>query len=293
MNHAQLSQHFRVTAFVDVLGWGSLTDGIDSLTLRKMKRSDSLTESERELAEVLTRKVQLAHRLDAAVVKILHDLEAFGEPTRDVLGEPGAKHFWENRHVTFVRSSDNIFLHSASFKGVVAVVTELLKRGLDQGLLFRAGLSCGVVLHIDHAASPRLDPRSRDISLFGDGITTAVSTEKAGSGCGVHAFIHNRLMSLLRDEHLLITRPHSTSTPEVQDELCWWKDLAAHWPDTESIGACIPPTKAWFDSAASRLLTHDDFAWNRASTSGRLRVDDTLEIVRAASAELEAETEAT
>lgn len=161
------------------------------------------------------------------------------------------------------------------------------------GASLRAGLSCGVVFHVDHAASPGLDPRSRDISLFGDGITTAVVAEKAGTGRGARAFIHDRLMSLLRDDHLAITRSHSTSTPDVQAELRWWADLSQHWPNTESIETCPPPTKAWLEGAASRLETHDDFAWNRQSPNGLHRVNDTLAIIRAAAAELSTPPETT
>jgi hypothetical protein len=155
MDPKTLSDHFRVTAFVDILGWSSLTKGIDSLTLRRMKRDERLSQTEREDAARLCRQVEIASHLDNAVRKILEELEDFAVPERDVEGLPDAKAFWENRHVTFVRSSDSIFLHSSHYRWIVAVVSELFKRGLSHGIMFRAGISCGVVIHFDRNGSPR------------------------------------------------------------------------------------------------------------------------------------------
>jgi len=164
-----------------------------------------------------------------------------------------------------------------------------LKRGLMRGSLFRAGLACGLVVHFEQSNSTNLDTRSRNISIFGDGITSAVAAERAGAGHGVRVLIHSRLASLLREQELLVTRPFKMERQEVHDELCWWKDLERAWPNTEHIEQCTRATPSWLRAAATRLERHSDFDWNRRSESGRQRLDDTTNLLREALVELENE----
>ena len=280
LNYKALSEHFRVTAFVDVLGWSELTGGIDSLVLRRMRREASLRPDEVEAAERLKGQIATATRLDGTIQRIIGELRALATPLSDVKGVPDAKRFFENRHVTFVRSSDNIFLHSASFRWTSLFVSELMKRGLNQGLLMRAGISCGVVVHSQAAASLALDPRSQDISIFGDGITTAVAAEKAAHGLGERALIHGRLLDLIGDHDVDAIEKTLLAEHEIH-QLRWWADFAELWPDAEWVEECTRPTKGWFDETLMRLRTHPDFDWNRRSPKGRTKIEDTILLLEA------------
>jgi hypothetical protein len=281
MNLDTLTRSFRVTGFVDILGWASLTDGIDSRMLRRVKRAEDLSLPEREEVERLSNQVEVATRLDRAVRLILRQLQCFSIPERDVEGSPNAQRFWKNHHATFVRVSDSIFVHSSSYRTVVTVVSELLKRGLLHGIMFRAGISCGIVVHLEQDGSVELDPRTRDISMFGDGITTAVAAEKAGKGLGVRVLVHSRVRSLLSDPmDLSIVRACATQSPDVTDELCWWNDFANLYTDMEHIETCTHSTREWLESTACRLEVHQDYNWNRLSTRGRVPLQDTVTLLR-------------
>jgi len=281
VDYKSLSRHFRVAAFVDLLGWSALTEGIELLILRRMKREASLKPHEIAAAERLKRQIETATRLDATVQEIVAELRDLATPLTDVEGVPDAKHFFENRHVIFVRSSDNIFVHSASFRWVAFFVSELLKRGLARGLLFRAGISGGVVMHSQVARSPRLDPLSQDISIFGDAITTAVAAEKAAKGFGVRAFIHDRLFDLLLDHDMEAIGSSDIAKSPAQNQLRWWADFTELWRDTEWSDQCTKPTENWFDEMVSCLRMHPDFEWNRSSPNGRERIEDTIDLLEA------------
>lgn len=270
-----LAHSFRVVAFVDVLGWSALTGGIDTLTLRKMARKASLSPEERAEAERLAVQMQRARQLDGTVSQVIRDLRALAKPLESVVGEPGAVRFWQNRHITFVRFSDNVFLHSSSPKWVVLFLSELLKRGLERGLLFRAGLSAGAMVHEEPGSDPDLDPRSRDVSLFGDAITTAVAAEKAGSGRGVRAFVHQRLADLLGDDLSFLLRPTETCDRCVKHELAWWSDFRDRWPRTGGTEIATRTTEEWLERMRESLLHDAMYEWNRNSTHGSKRLEDT------------------
>jgi hypothetical protein len=97
--------------------------------------------------------------------------------------------------------------------------------------------------------------------------------------------VHSRLTSLLTEQELVVVEPHATMSPEVTDELCWWRDLTSLWPNTENISKCTAPTVPWLTSAVARLQGHPDFDWNRSSESGKARVADTVSVLRDALAE--------
>jgi hypothetical protein len=278
--YKSLSRLFRITAFVDVLGWSALTEGIDSLVLRRMKREQSLTPQQTEQARLLSDRVSRARRLDGEVSTIIRELRALAVPAGDVAGVADAVHFWENRHVTFVRFSDNIFLHSSSPKLMMLFVSELLKRGLERGLLLRAGLSCGVAVHVEPESDGGLDARSRDVSLFGDGITTAVAAERAGSGQGVRVLVHRRLATLLGDDLQVLVRPVITRNEHVDREFLWWADFRDLWPDTESVEIVTACSNEWIDRVHKLLADDPIYDWNRRTRDGADRIRDTSELLR-------------
>lgn len=275
-----LTRHSRITAFVDILGWGSITTGVDSLALRRLASKDDLSPEDNEKISRLHSDTAIATRLDSAARQILIDLEPLAVPEKNISGAADAREFWENRHNTFIRSSDNIFIHGTSFRVVAAFVSELLRRGLDHGILFRAGISCGLVYHSEPPGPERLDPRSRSISIFGDGITSAVYSERAGTGRGVRAFIHSRLLSLLKEDDTAVLRAISTDKVDVHTaELRWWCDFAEIWPNTKLTEFCSSPIDQWISDTVYRLENDEMFDWNRKSEHGRIRLQDTKHLL--------------
>ncbi len=270
-----LSEAFRMTAFIDILGWGSLTKGIPLLTLRHMKRGERLDAAEREHATWLRGRVQVAHRINTGLREILSELHGLCTPMNDVVGAPSAVHFLENSHVTFVRASDCIFAHSSSFQNLSVFASELLKRGLDRGILLRAGIAGGIVHHADDAVTGLSDVRSRDISLFGDAITNAVHAETSVPGSGVRAWFHRDLPALFTESF----EPAVQRRRGRRSELRWWHDFHGLWSNGSAAEYARPVEPVWLKSTIARLESGQEFAWNRESASGRRRVKSTIALL--------------
>lgn len=101
---SELSSSFRVTAFVDILGWGSLTEGIPTRVLRRMKRAESLDDHEKTYGERLVAQVNRARAIDDATRAILTGLSEICAPAEAVGGPGSLRQFWENQHVVFLRA---------------------------------------------------------------------------------------------------------------------------------------------------------------------------------------------
>jgi hypothetical protein len=141
--------------------------------------------------------------------------------------------------------------------------------------MLRAGISAGFVHHIEDAVVGA-DARARDISIFGDGITTAVEAEKLRKGSGVRAFCHSRLPHMLGEPRW---RAASLRRPRGQPyEIKWWHDFRNVW-NGEPAEHVTPVTDEWLDDTATRLRKAPDFAWNRRTAKGREKVNDTVALL--------------
>lgn len=275
-----LSSSFRVTAFIDILGWGSLTEGIPTRVLRRMKRAESLDDAEKTYAEHLVAQVSRARAIDDSTRGILTGLSEICAPAEAVGGPGSLRQFWENQHVVFLRASDCIFAHSASFQNLALFVSELLKRGLNSGILFRAGISGGFVQHLEAPLVGSPDARSRSLSLFGDGITSATKAESSSRGCGVRALIHERVQSILGEAlgHAVDDFPQGVA--DVNTQLRWWMDFSTIWAGNRHLHLVSPVTQEWLESTIQELSSGDQFRWNRETPNGRRPIDDTVMLLR-------------
>jgi hypothetical protein len=279
-NFPELSSSFRVTAFIDILGWGSLTEGIPTRVLRRMKRAESLDDHEKAYGERLVAQVNRARAIDDATRAILTGLNEICAPA-DAVGGPGSlRQFWEHQHVVFLRASDCIFAHSASFQNLALFVSELLKRGLNSGILFRAGISAGFVQHLEAALTGSPDVRSRSISLFGDGITSATKAESASRGCGVRALIHERVQSILGEALGHSVHDFSQGPAYANTQLRWWMDFSTIWAGNKHLHLVSPVTREWLECTIHELSSGDQFGWNRETANGRRPIDDTVMLLR-------------
>jgi len=201
-----------------------------------------------------------------------------------------SRSFWENRHVTFVRVSDGIFIHSTSYSTITYVVSEVLKRGLTSGVLLRAGLSLGFVEHLDHPCPSGLDSRSHDISLFGTGITTAYCAESSVKGTGVRAIVHPELAKIIRldtevSNDLLNTRCGNHEKEII--EYPWWRD---HWRvgmSDQERELLTSWSRSDIEDLLTRLRSSDEFAWNRNNKKGQRAINDTMQVLSTAIKELD------
>jgi hypothetical protein len=270
-----LSKGFRITSFIDVLGWGSLTQGVPLLTFRRMARPESLTLREVTHAKRLAASIDTAHRINRTIQEILTELHGLCVPIDDIAGASSAASFFRKRHVVFVRASDCIFTTSSSYPMTTVFVSEMLKRGLSRGVLLRAGISAGFVHHVEDPVVGA-DPRARDISIFGDGITTAVEAEKLRKGSGVRSWCHSRLPHMLSDPRWrAASLRHARGQPW---EIKWWHDFRTVW-NGEPAEHVTPVTDEWLADTAARLRRAPEFAWNRRTPKGRITVDDTVALL--------------
>lgn len=284
----------RVTAFVDILGWGVLTSGSINDILRKTAlaaeggEQPMLTSDERQRLSEYEEHLKIARRIDREVQHILKTLRDWMVP-ETVGGRTAARqarNFWGNRHATFVRVSDCIFMQSTSFSILTAVVSELLKRGLKAGVLMRAGLSLGYVMHVDHPSPPDVDVRSHDISLYGSGMTSAVKAESSARKTGVRTIVHPQLTEILHaDGGYELLESHCGTPPNDIVEFPWWRDqwrVGMSDQDRERLTAWSQEDVV---SIIDALRSSPLFTWNRCG-EGQLAVDDTLLVLQQALIEL-------
>ena len=136
----ELDRAFRITAFLDILGWGALTKGVPLLTMRRAVQGEPLEPDQSAQLGELQARVQTARRINDSIEATLNDLPALCRPFENVMGSGvGAGHFLKNAHVVYVRASDCIFAHSKSFQAMTVFVSELQKRCLSRGILLRNG----------------------------------------------------------------------------------------------------------------------------------------------------------
>lgn len=278
--YPEFKDKFAVTAFIDVLGWSSLTAGISLLVLRKIAQGRPLSDEEHGQVEDLRKNRRVALDLDVRIDAILSELEGLADPIDEIMGMSDGDRFLERRHITYLRFSDSIFAHSSSLQYMEVFVSELLKRALDRGILLRAGMSGGLIEHSDASRSGRRDPRTRSITIIGDGITTAVKAEGSEKGAGVHAWISPRLYELLHDGEDPIGQVGHESL-----ELHWWTDFTKAWPAHRAGREFAAPIDAgWIDDTIRRLESASEFEWNRSNPDGQEKVDDTIALLQAAKA---------
>lgn len=274
-DYRDLADAFQVTAFIDVLGWGSITAGIPLRVLRRIRQGEILTEEDEQLAQKLSASRAHARRLDQKIRTILGELHELARPADPVSGSRHASAYLRNSHITYVRASDCVMAHSSSFRMMSIFVSEMLKGGLNHGILFRAGLAAGLVDHAEEPPVRAVDSKTRNITYIGDAATSAVTAESSQSGTGVHAWLCPRVLELLdvRDEALATMRPGVI-------ELAWWDDFRKRWPNGLGVRHSTTLPDSWFDATITRLQSAPEFSWNRESEKGRAAVDDTISLLR-------------
>ena len=295
----ELLDKSRVTAYVDILGWGSITQARVNDILRKAaiaeEQDKNVTISDHEQQRLLdyAKQLTIARMIDASIQKILTDLRRWMVPKPPV--RPSVRHssrnFWENLHATFVRVSDGIFIHSTSYSTITYVVSEVLKRGLKSGVLLRAGLSLGYVEHRDHRCPSYLDSRSHDISLFGTGITTAYCAESSVKGTGVRAIVHPELAEILRkDPEVRDALQNTRCGDPAKDtiEYRWWRDHRLNGMTDQEREPLTGWSRSDIEGLITRIRFSDEFAWNR-NENGRKHIDDTIKVLTTAIEELDSD----
>lgn len=285
----------RFTAFVDVLGWRSLTYRQDTELLSKyadalfQRTTPAFTGTEIRSLDESAKKFWTAADLDATISIILDELQYYFKPIPTSCAKQTpefVKSYYNHQHVTFVRASDSIFLLSTDLSRLLRVVSEIFKRAMIKGLLLRAGISVGPVQHSTITAGPALDPECINISIFGGGITTAVETEKQSGGMRV--YIHPDIFNLVEGSadyapHILTRKSWFRRKTH---ELRWWKDFwQVGMNDTEAM-LLTEWTKQDIEKQTGRLYTDHKFEWNRRSKDGRKKLRDTKSALQVAANDL-------
>jgi hypothetical protein len=288
-----------VTAYVDILGWRSITQAGVNDILQKVviakEQGRTVTISDLSGQEQLrlsdyAQQISIARRINTSIQELLTDLRPWMVPGPPV-GCHSSRNFWENRHATFVRVSDGIFIHSTSYSTITYVVSEVLKRGLKSEVLLRAGLSLGYVEHRDHQCPSDLDSRSHDISLFGTGITTAYCAESSVKGTGVRAIVHPELAKILRldtevRDDLLNTRCGNPAKDTI--EYRWWRDHRRVGMTDQERDLLTSWSRSDMEDLLTRLRSSDKFAWNREQ-KGQKAINDTKQVLSTAIEELDSD----
>ena len=263
-----------VTAYLDVLGWGGLTP----ILAKCARKPREISAEEEQRLQIYQQRLSVASQIDQAVHKIITELSEFTAKESGTWVTEPERRFIEGRHTTIVRVSDSVFVHSTSFSNLAAVVAEFIKRGLKRGVMFRAGLAFGHVKHFGYPNGPTADSRQQDISFFGDGITSAVNAEKACKGHGVMAAIHPDLLCLLEANDLKIVRPDPGLPPGFGSP-AWWMDFSEVWRGSRAARL----TSAWsvddLNEVVVALLSGPDFEWNRVDDRGKVKVQNTIDVL--------------
>ncbi|MBS1522135.1 MAG: hypothetical protein JST50_14120 [Bacteroidetes bacterium] len=249
----QLESYNGAVLFVDILGFGALTNNLIKLTDKDFEAWTDGTEEQKN-------NQFLAANLLVAFREILQLLEH------------------EFADVKIAQLSDCFFAWSRSIEKIVLFTHKYMHMAIERGILCRGGMAYGEIIETE-----RIHHLGR--LILGKAVTTAVGLEKPAKGMRIlfdtelHAALHNenkKFMNCVSELFCLFENPLDY---KVYDEFKWYgvKDLSMI--SEHGIHNCSADLKIGFAKdrlkLVNRLVYHPRFGWNSRSGEGMVHLQAT------------------